>query len=245
MVSRRRVFGTVGVGALVAACSGTAEPTTSATVPTTGGGSATVAPQTSTSGLAQLFPGAASCALTPAETEGPYYFDVNSIRSDIREDRAGVPLRLALRVGDASCAPIANAVVDVWHCDAAGVYSGFESASRGGPGGHSDDAKYLRGAQATNADGIVEFQTVYPGWYRGRTVHIHFKVHLDNRTLLTSQLYFDEAVTEQVYTKEPYSGHSGRDRLNKDDPIFESSLILTVRADGAGYLGLMSVNVKA
>jgi protocatechuate 3,4-dioxygenase beta subunit len=85
---------------------------------------------------------------------------------------------------------------------------------------------------------------VYPGWYRGRTVHIHFKVHLDNRTLLTSQLFFDEAVTEKVYAREPYSVHTGRDAFNRTDSIFDDQLMLTLRGDGDGYLGIMSVNVK-
>jgi protocatechuate 3,4-dioxygenase beta subunit len=247
-VSRRSLLGAggaVGLGALIASCSGSGT-TNTATVPTSGGGSATVQPQTSTSPVtSELFPDSASCSLTPQETEGPYYFDVDSIRSDIREDRQGTTLRLAMLVRDASCAPISNAVVDIWHCDAGGLYSGFESASQGGGGGRSDEETYLRGAQVTNAEGIAQFTTVYPGWYRGRTVHIHFKVHLDKRTLLTSQLYFDEAVTEKVYARAPYSGHSGRDRFNKDDGIFEESLIMTLREEGDGYLGLMTVNVRS
>ena len=95
-----------------------------------------------------------------------------------------------------TCEPIENAIVDIWHCDAVGTYSGFESASQGGPpgggGGPSDDETYLRGAQATNGDGVPQFTTVYPGWYQGRTVHIHAKVHLDKQTLLTTQLYFPD-----------------------------------------------------
>lgn len=252
-MSRRRALaagGTVGLGALIAACSndGAAAPTTAATVPTTSGGSATVQPQTSTSGAtADLFPDAASCTLTPEETEGPYYFDVDSIRSDIREDRQGTTLRLAMRVLDEACAPIANAVVDIWHCDAGGLYSGFESASTGGGGGggRTDQETYLRGAQVTNADGIVEFLTIYPGWYRGRTVHIHFKVHINKNTVLTSQLFFDEAVTEEVYANRPYSDHTGRSDFNDNDSIFEDSLLLTLRKEGDGHLGIMSVGVRS
>jgi protocatechuate 3,4-dioxygenase beta subunit len=247
-LSRRRVLGAsgaVGLGALIASCASSGSSTTTAAVPTTGGGSATVSPQTTTSPVTPgLFDGSASCSLTPQETEGPYYFDADSIRSDIREDRPGTPLRLAMRVQDASCAPLANAVVDIWHCDAGGIYSGFESASQGGPGGGRTDQKtYLRGAQVTNPEGIVQFTTVYPGWYRGRTVHIHFKVHLDSRTLLTSQLYFDENITSAVYSRTPYSVHSGRDRFNKDDSIFDPALIMTLRQENDGYLGIMSVNV--
>ena len=153
---------------------------------TTDGGTTTVEPKTRTgTATADLFGDSSSCTLTVEQTEGPYYFDADSIRSDIREDREGTRLRLAIRVRDAdSCEPLKNAVVDLWHCDALGSYSGFEAASGGGPGGggRTDDEKYLRGAQVTNADGIVEFVTVYPGWYQGRTVHIHGKVHVDNQT---------------------------------------------------------------
>jgi protocatechuate 3,4-dioxygenase beta subunit len=241
-MDRRRFFaagGTVGLGALVAACS--SEPaTTEAVVPTKEGGAAGVSPQTPLSG--ELFPDTASCTLTPAETEGPYYFDVNSIRTDIREDRPGTAFRLALRVRDAACAPIGNAVVDIWHCDAGGSYSGFESGSRGG--GKSDTKTYLRGAQVTNTDGIVEFRTIYPGWYPGRAVHIHFKVHVGNSTVLTSQLYFDETVTDSVYAAAPYSKPGSR-TPNSTDSLFEDPLLLDLRQTPDGYLGSMTINVKA
>ena len=107
-------------------------------------------------------------------------------------------LKLGIRVRSAGeCAPIKDAVVDIWHCDAGGVYSGLRGGGEG--------ARFLRGTQVTNAEGIAEFTTIYPGWYRGRTVHIHAKVHLDKQTVLTTQLFFDEAVTEQVYARTPYS----------------------------------------
>lgn len=229
--SRRQVLaagGTIGLGTLLAACTGS----TTATVPTTQGGSATVSPQTSSS---VTFPDADSCTLTPEETEGPYYFDVDSVRSDIREDRPGTPLRLAMRVRDASCKPVSNAVVDIWHCDAGGEYSGFQ----GGTG-----KTYLRGTQVTNADGVVEFQTIYPGWYQGRAVHIHFKVHLTNTTVLTSQMYFDEKISDAVYANQPYAGHAGRRTSNAQDGIFDEANLLTLSADGSGHLGVMTVGVK-
>lgn len=130
-------FGAVSVGALLAACGSSDDPVTSTDVTTRDGATATVLPQTgSATTIDELFAGAATCTLTPEETEGPYYFDVDAVRSDIREDRDGTDLLVAIRVQDAdACTPIANAVVDIWHCDAAGIYSGFESASTGGPGG--------------------------------------------------------------------------------------------------------------
>jgi protocatechuate 3,4-dioxygenase beta subunit len=197
----------------------------------------------------ELFDEASSCSVTAELTEGPYYFDVDAIRSDITEDRDGTPLRLAVRVRDAaSCEPIENAVVDIWHCDATGLYSGFESASTGagpgGGGGPTDDETYLRGAQATNEDGIVQFRTIYPGWYRGRTVHIHAKVHLDRRTALTSQLYFADDVTERVYARDPYRAVGRRDTLNADDGIYREELELTLRDEGGdGVLGLITFDV--
>jgi protocatechuate 3,4-dioxygenase beta subunit len=250
-MDRRRALaslGTVGLGSLLVACtrdSGSG----GATVPTTSGATATVQPQTSASALADLFDGAASCTSTAEQTEGPYYFDVDSIRSDVREDRAGVPLHLGIRVQDAAaCSAIANAVVDIWHCDAEGLYSGFESASQGGGGGGRTDQKtYLRGAQVTNAQGIVEFRTVYPGWYGGRTVHIHTKVHLDATRVLTTQLYFDEAVTDAVYAQPPYNSRSGRETLNSDDRVFSSGggtpPMLTLSREAGGYLGLITIGV--
>ena len=252
-VSRRRALGAagvVGIGALLGACS-REDAVTETQVPTTSGASATVQPQSTPSPAnAALFGNATTCTLSPKQTEGPYYFDVDSIRGDIREDRPGMPLRLVMRVQDsAACTPIANAVVDIWHCDAGGVYSGFESASQGGPGGgaRTDDQTYLRGAQVTNADGIVEFTTIYPGWYRGRTVHIHTKVHLDTSTLLTSQLYFDEQVTAAVYQTAPYASRSGRDTFNDGDGIFSGAgerALLTLAKEAEGYRGVITLAVK-
>lgn len=224
-----RAFGATGLGGLLSACGGSSPSEPSAA--------------NATASTATGFEGAASCTLSPESTEGPYYFDVDAIRRDVREDRAGVPLTLDLRVLEAStCAPVGDAVVDIWHCDAEGVYSGFESASTGGPATR-DDNTYLRGAQVTDGDGAVQFLTIYPGWYRGRTTHIHFKVHLDRSTLLTSQLYFPEEVNDAVAGIEPYASDDGRDTDNARDAIFDPSMVLTVTEDGDGYRGAMTINV--
>lgn len=134
----------------------------------------------------------ATCTLTPQQTEGPYWFDARQVRRDITEGKPGVPLRLLLRVVSAStCLPIPNALAEIWHADAAGIYSGYSEQGTAGQ-------TFLRGIQTSDADGVVEFQTIYPGWYRGRTTHIHFKVHFGNQTLVTAQLYFPETISSTI-----------------------------------------------
>jgi protocatechuate 3,4-dioxygenase beta subunit len=229
-VNRRQAlagFGTVSLSALLAACGGD-EKAGSATTATTPTNEAQTKPD---GGLTALFDDTSSCTLTPELTEGPFYFDVDAIRSDIREGREGVALRLGIRVRDAeSCEPISNAVVDIWQCDAEGQYSGLDS-----------NETFLRGAQVTNSAGIAEFVTIYPGWYQGRTVHIHAKVHLDKQTVLTTQLFFDEQTQRAVYDSEPYAAG---DTDNESDSIFDETLVLATRRQGDRYLGLISFEVN-
>jgi protocatechuate 3,4-dioxygenase beta subunit len=232
-ISRRQALaglGSISVGALIAACSD--DDDSSALDPETNTGTAAeVEPKTSSGDLASRFDDAAACRQTAELTEGPFYFDVDKIRSDIREDRQGVTLRLGVRVRDAAaCEPISNAVVDVWHCDAEGSYSE--------PG-----ESYCRGAQVTNREGIVEFTTVYPGWYPGRTVHIHGKVHLDKQTVLTTQFYFDDKVSASVFVDDPYPGESNRDGFNDSDGLYSKDLELTLSKESDGYLGLITLDV--
>ncbi len=241
-------MGTVSLGGLLAAC-GADESSTGTKVSTDAGETALVKPR-SGKDLASLFTESAACTLTAEGTEGPYYFDVDRVRSDIREDRAGTQLRLVMRVRDASsCEPLHNAVVDVWHCDAGGIYSGFEEQSieAGGtpdPGADAGPGTFLRGAQVTDRDGIVEITTVYPGWYQGRTVHIHAKVHVDNSTALTTQFYFEDAVSSAVYAQgDPYRADDERQVSNENDGIFDESLVLTLSEEDDGYLGTISFDV--
>jgi protocatechuate 3,4-dioxygenase beta subunit len=240
-IDRRQALGalgTISLGGLLAAC-GKDSGGGPASVATTAGETATVEPRTTTSdATSALFDAAAGCTLTVEETEGPYYFDVDRIRSDIREDRKGTRLRLALRVREASgCKPIPDAVVDIWHADAGGAYSGFDGAPV--------QTRYLRGAQVTNASGVAEFVTIYPGWYQGRTTHIHAKVHLDNSTVLTTQLFFDDDVSTRVYEGAAYSGRGERDQFNDSDGIFDASLVMTTKRDSDGYLGVMTFDVRS
>lgn len=196
-----------------------------------------------------MFENAASCALTPEQTEGPYYIDVDKIRGDIREDREGVRLKVAARVVDADgCTPIKDAVFEIWHADAAGQYSGFDGEFAGGrPGGRrgpSSQSRYLRGAQITNADGVAEITTIYPGWYPGRTVHIHAKVFISNAEAVTTQFYFDEEISDEVYALAPYRSRSRRDRMNANDSIFSNRTVMTTSRDGDGYLGVITIGVN-
>jgi protocatechuate 3,4-dioxygenase beta subunit len=143
------------------------------------------------------------CFLTPQSIEGPYYLDPQLVRTQIAEDRAGVPLRLDLHVIDgASCKPIERARVDIWHADARGIYSGYK-----GQGDRQDlstvGQKFLRGTQFTDGQGAASFKTIYPGWYAGRATHIHFKVILDDRNVLTGQTYFPDALNEFIYANIP------------------------------------------
>jgi protocatechuate 3,4-dioxygenase beta subunit len=214
-LDRRQALLAAGSAGLLAACGGSGKK---ATTPAAG------------------FDGAATCSVTPEQTEGPFYVDVDKIRSDIREGRPGALLRLALRVrGGAECAPLENAVVDIWHCDAMGVYSGVQGES----------GTFMRGVQVTNAEGVVEFKTIYPGWYMSRTVHIHAKVHLDNQTALTTQLYFDDSFTDDVFAAEPYSSRGERETLNDNDGLFDEGLLLTLSEEsGGGYRGRMTIDVQ-
>jgi protocatechuate 3,4-dioxygenase beta subunit len=159
------------------------------------------------------------CLLTPETTAGPFYLDPELVRSDITEGRPGAPLALALQVVDADCRPFEAARVDVWHCDAAGNYSGFP---RQGSDGVQDTRSetFLRGTQLTDPRGVARFATIWPGWYRGRTPHVHYRVFLDERTLLTSQLFFPDGASEAVFRAAPYQARAaGQDVTNANDGI--------------------------
>ena len=163
-----------------------------------------------------------TCDVTPQQTEGPYYFDAGQVRRDITEGKPGVPLLVRLRLMETgSCEPIRDAAVDIWHADTAGRYSGYPR--QGDDRADTSGETFLRGTQFTDADGLVEFQTVYPGWYRNRTVHIHFKAHTDERNLVTSQIYFPDGITDTVYSTQPYSARGPRRATNENDEILMST----------------------
>jgi protocatechuate 3,4-dioxygenase beta subunit len=191
-------------------------------------------------GPAAVASGAVSCVLTPEQTEGPYYIANEAVRRNITDGRPGMPLWLhAFVVNASTCKPIKAAAVDIWHADAGGVYSGFGSGA--------GNRTFMRGVQRTNAKGLALFRTVYPGWYQGRTVHIHVKVHLGGNVVHTGQLYFPDGVTDAVYRKQPYSSRPNRDVRNAADSIFRnggSRSLLSVKKNSAGvYVATIMMGV--
>ena len=190
-------------------------------------------------GPAAVASGAVTCVLTPELTEGPYYIAGEKLRRNITEGKPGAPLTLELAVVDAStCRPIRGAAVDIWHADASGVYSGF--------GAGSGNRTFLRGIQRTDAAGVASFETVYPGWYPGRSVHIHVKVHVGGNVVHTGQLFFADPVTDAVYRRSPYSRRPNRSTRNANDSIYVnggSRSVLAVRRSATGYTGAITMGV--
>lgn len=209
--------------------------------------------------------------LMSSVTEGPYYLDGALVRKDITEGKSGVPLTLRLTVVDATdgCTPVKGAAVEIWHCDAWGYYSGYTTANPGGSapaesedGSTADDDTYLRGYQIAGANGVVKFETIFPGWYTPRTCHIHLKVHTGGqkedgtyeggKVNYTGQLFFDDTIAEEIFTLEPYSKHSGSYTTLDDDMVYDgggaSSGLLTLEAvhkkdPSKGYKGFLTVAV--
>jgi protocatechuate 3,4-dioxygenase beta subunit len=196
-----------------------------------------------------------ACVVSPDLTEGPYFVDEKLNRSDIRSNtsdgavREGALFKLALRVtkiDSSGCAPLQGAMVDIWHCDALGVYSDASDRSF-----NTQGQDFLRGYQLTDANGVVQFTTIYPGWYQGRAVHIHFKVRGTDSSSrnyeFTSQFFFDDAFSEQVYAQAPYSGKGVQTLRNEQDNIYRQSAgatVLKVVEDGTGYAATFDVGVQ-
>ncbi len=196
-----------------------------------------------------------SCIVRPELTEGPFYVDEQLERSDIRVNPAdgavcdGALLALAFNVSrltKSGCDPLAGSLVDVWHCDAHGAYS---DVKRGGPDGASTlGKKFLRGYQITDKDGAVRFTTIYPGWYPGRAVHIHFKIRsapgAKNSFDFASQVFFDDLLSDSVFAAAPYTSRGARSTRNADDGIFSDGgreLLLDVKKDGTGYAATFDI----
>jgi protocatechuate 3,4-dioxygenase beta subunit len=246
ILSRREVLALMGVTgvSLLASCQPIA-------LTPTAGETATPVAATPVAEIAaeSVVPG---CVVRPDLTEGPYFVDEQLERSDIRVEssdgsvKEGTRLTLAFlvsQIANGTCTPLPGATVDVWHCDAQGVYSGVSD-----PGFDTSGQMWLRGYQVTNENGRAEFVTIYPGWYSGRCVHIHFKIRttgLDNQSYeFTSQLFFDEALTDQVHAQEPYAAKGQRDTLNSTDNIYQDGgdqLLLNLSEAGGAYTATFDI----
>lgn len=196
-----------------------------------------------------------SCVIRPEQTEGPYFVDERLNRSDIRSDptdgrvRAGTPLALTVlisRLSTGGCQPIPGAQVDIWHCDALGIYSDVND-----PGFNTLGQKFFRGYQITDARGQAKFLTIYPGWYEGRTVHIHVKVRTAPQAgrsfEFTSQMYFDDGLSNRVYADVPYATKGKRTARNQDDRIFRrggDQLMLAPTATADGYAATFAISLQ-
>lgn len=239
ILSRREVLALLGAATVLSAC----QPIASTSAPA--GSSAASSSAAATTVTSET---AIGCVVRPALTEGPLFVDEDLNRADIRSDpatgqvSAGVPLELTFRVSQvdaAACTPLAGIQVDVWHCDANGIYSdtnqlGFQTVGQ----------KFLRGYQVTDERGVTQFTTIYPGWYAGRAVHIHFKMRTGDGYEFTSQLFFDDPFTDAVYTSAPYNSRGERRLRNDDDGIFRQSngqMMLTVNKVGAGYAATFDI----
>ena len=195
------------------------------------------------------------CIIRPEQTEGPYFVDERLHRSDIRADpgdtqvKPGTPLTLTfqiMRLTQKECIHLPDTQIDIWHCDAAGVYSDVED-----PGFNTIGKKFLRGYQVTNTQGEARFLTIYPGWYPIRTVHIHFKIRtapVARRTFeFTSQVYFPDELTDRVHTKLPYSSMGPRRVRNQQDFIFRAGgaqLMLEPSATADGYAATFPIGLQ-
>ncbi|MDB5072500.1 MAG: Intradiol ring-cleavage dioxygenase [Candidatus Eremiobacteraeota bacterium] len=194
---------------------------------------------------------APSCVLSPAIEEGPFFVDERLNRSDLTGDSTdpgvagGAPLRLALTVyalHGGACALLPGAQIDLWHASATGLYSDEAML-------HTSGQRFLRGYQVTDANGTARFATVFPGWYPGRTPHVHVKVRTFSparavTSTFTSQLYFDDAVTNAVIARAPYNTRGTRDTTNARDQIFSSAMVVPLTRSGSGYAGTFNLGLR-
>ncbi len=259
VLSRREVLALLGAGtgaALLAACvpaalssSGSASASPPVSPPVSPSSSPAISPSATASATqAAAVP---SCIVRPELAGGPSYVDEKLNRSDIRSDTATGVLRegaaLALtfavsRIDAGACTRFADAIVDVWHCDALGLYSDVSD-----PGASTLGQKFLRGYQVTDASGMAAFTTIYPGWYPTRAVHIHLKIRTDAGLEFTTQLFFDDSLTDTVLQRQPYAAHGPRDTRNAGDAFYRGvgdQLLLDVRPVGDGYAATFEIGLQ-
>jgi protocatechuate 3,4-dioxygenase beta subunit len=190
-----------------------------------------------------------ACTLTPAAILGPYYFDPKLVRRDITEGHPGAPLRLRFVVMDAAnCTPVKGARIDVWQTRADGYYSGYPGQGEK----HNVDTSggtFMRGTQMADDRGEVLFDTVYPGWYVGRTVHTHFKIFIDEKDMLTGQMYFPDALSQYIFANVgAYHRKTVRTIFNSDDQFSRADTtrggFCDIKEEADRYLATLTVGVS-
>jgi protocatechuate 3,4-dioxygenase beta subunit len=257
--TRRHALRLLGATALAPACTGSSSPSAKpardtlpgAETAETGGtgetGDTGVADSIDRPLTVDDFPESATCYLTASTGEGPYYYEVELDRQDITEGKDGARLQLGFRVVDPECNPIEGALVDIWHCDPTGYYAGYPTADPDEDavfGLEPDTTEtFLRGARTTDADGLAEFLTLWPGWYTTRTLHCHLKVVLAGGDLLTTQIFYDESITAVVVTTSPYDQRGPPDTTNADDLDFVPDNVLTCSEVSGGYRAVITLVV--
>ena len=260
-INRRGFVLGAGAAVVAAACtssdgpaaadepSGSASTDTAAPTSQPTGSETTTAAATIAALTVADFEGLSTCTSTPSAGAGPFPNLDKLDRRDIGEGYPGHPLRIGFRIVDEQCAAIADARVEIWHCDASGDYSSYED--RGSGKDEGEGSSFCRGIQSADVEGIVEFQTIYPGWYEGRAVHIHLTVHIGDEEVLTTQVYFDEGYTSNVYAAAPYDEFGEPDTSHADDGLAgdpgAAQTLLSLRSaettNGVGTLALINVGV--
>jgi protocatechuate 3,4-dioxygenase beta subunit len=234
-LSRREALGMLSAaGAMLSVACGGETPTSPTGVTTTA--TATTPTTTTTPPVSS-----ATCVVTPSETAGPFPSITLPVRSDVREDRTGLLLTLAISVVNTSagCAPVSNASVEIWHCDAAGNYSEY---------GNVSSSTWLRGIQPVDSNGVARFTTIYPGWYAGRATHIHVEVMVNNRSVKTTQIAFPEEINSAVYASGVYAAKGQNPTKATNDMVFSdgvtSELASVAGNTSSGYAATFTVGIS-
>lgn len=192
-------------------------------------------------------PAAAACQFSPSVPEGPFYFYTKLVRQEIAEGRPGIPIEYRLTVVNAQCQPVANAVVDIWQCDSDGVYSGYAGQATGA---NTTGATFLRGIQMTDAKGLARFTAIYPGWYPRRLTHLHVKIHLSPKAVLTTNLFYPDEANAEVYASPHYKAHGPNPitvaqdvELKGDNARFKALMFNMTREAGNRYVGAYTFGI--
>ena len=190
---------------------------------------------------------AGACQFSPSVPEGPFYLDAKLVRREIAEGRPGIPIEYRLGVVDAQCRPVVNALVDVWQCDRDGVYSGYPGQATGA---NTTGMTFLRGIQVTDAQGLARFTGIYPGWYPRRLTHLHVKIHVSSKAVVTTNVFYPDAVNAEVYVSPLYKARGPNPttvaqdvELKGDAERFKALLFSLTRDESGRYVGVYTFGI--